>query len=211
MTLSPRLIRAGLVTVNADTGAIGNVMSFQYNPDTLSRTLAPRAAGADGGERTEALRLAGPAVETIKLEAEFDGAPALAGEDGAHPIDPALAALEALVSPSVARLRSTASLAEAGTIEITPSEAPLTLFVWGSSRIMPVRITEFSIAEDAFTPDLQPIRAKVSLGLRVLSVADLPWGHRGSDLFLAYRSARERSAASLAPARLNALGVTSLW
>ena len=60
-----------------------------------------------------------------------------------------------------------------GTLEIVPAEAPLTLFVWSKNRMLPVRITEFSITEEAFDPALNPIRAKVSLGLRVLSVNDL--------------------------------------
>ncbi len=210
MAISPRLVRAGLVTVDADTGAVGRIIPFQYNPDTLSRTLAPRAVGSDGGERSEALRLAGPAVETIKLDAEFDGAPALAGEAGGQAPGPHLAALEALINPSVASLRATATLAGLGTIEIAPAEAPLLLFIWGPSRIMPVRIAEFSVTEDAFTPTLEPFRAKVSLTLRVLSVVDLPSGHRGADLFLAYRTAREAAAGSLAAGRLRDLGVTAL-
>lgn len=210
MAISPRVVRAGLVTVDADTGAVGRIIPFQYNPDTLSRTLAAKAVGSDGGERSEALRLAGPAVETIKLEAEFDGAPALAGEEGAQSPGPWLAALEGLINPSVVSLRATASLAAAGTLEIAPVEAPLLLFVWGAERIMPVRIAEFAISEDAFTPTLEPVRAKASLTLRVLNVADLPSGHRGADLFLAYRAARERVASGLVRGRLGDLGVSSL-
>ena len=64
-------------------------------------------------------------------------------------------------------------------------EAPLTLFVWSRSRIVPVRITDFSITEEAFDPALNPIRAKVSLGMRVLSVDDLGFDHKGGSLFMA--------------------------
>ena len=67
-----------------------------------------------------------------------------------------------------------------------PLEAPLTLFVWSKQRVVPVRVTELSITEEAFDVDLNPIRAKVSLGLRVLSVDDLGFDHRGGTLFMAY-------------------------
>ena len=58
-------------------------------------------------------------------------------------------------------------------------EAPLTLFVWSKSRIVPVRLTEFSVTEEAFDAELNPIRAKVSLGMRVLSVDDLGFDAQG--------------------------------
>jgi hypothetical protein len=210
MTIAPVLVRAGLVTVDPETGAVGRVIAFQYNPDSLSRTIAARAVGSDGGERSEALRLAGPATETIKFDAEFDGTQQLAGEDHAVDANAAVAAIEALINPSVARLRATAALAAAGTLEITPTESALLLFVWGKDRVMPVRIAEFAVSEDAFTPALTPIRIKVSLTLRVLSVADLPAGHRGSDLFLAYRADRERVAGRFRQASLGGLGGVAL-
>ena len=78
-------------------------------------------------------------------------------------------------------------------------EAPLALFVWSKSRIVPVRVTDFSITEEAFDPALNPIRAKVSLGLRVLSVDDLGFAHKGGSLFMAYLQRKERLAAK-APA-----------
>lgn len=209
MANDPRLLRAGLVAVAADSGALGAVIPFQYNPDTLSRTLVPRAMGAEG-DRSEVLRLAGPAAETIKLDAEFDGAPALSGEGGAGDVAARLAALEALVSPPVASLQATQALAQAGTIELVPALAPLLLFVWGTSRIMPVRITEYQVSEEGFTADLAPVRARVSLGLRVLSNADLPAGHRGANLYFAYRAGREAAAARLAPAGLSALGLAGI-
>ena len=72
-----------------------------------------------------------------------------------------------MVYPTSAQLLSNNSLAQSGTLEIVPMEAPLSLFVWSKSRIVPVRVTEFSITEEAFDAALNPIRAKVSLGLRV--------------------------------------------
>ncbi len=118
---------------------------MQFNPDSLERKLAPQAAGAEGaGDRTEALRLKGPAVETWSITAEIDSTDQLdvPAPNGIHP---QLAALEMLVQPPSSRVRANQLLAATGTLEITPIESPLTLFVWGSKRVMPVRITELSI------------------------------------------------------------------
>src|ERR1700677_4367860 len=113
--LSPRLIKGGIVTMDPDTSLVVTVISLQYNPDSLSRSLQIQAmSGGTDGVRVDALRLRGPAVETIKAEA----------------------------------------MASAGALEIIPLEQALTLFVWSASRVIPVRLTEFSIAEEAFDPNL---------------------------------------------------------
>ncbi len=120
---------------------------------------------------------------------------------------PQLAALETIVYPTSGELQSANALAQSGTLEISPAESPLTLFVWSKTRILPVRITEFSITEEAFDAALNPIRAKISLGMRVLSVNDLGFGHKGGSLFMAYLQAKERLA-SLCPRRATAaLGI----
>ena len=208
---SPKLVRGGLVLVDPNTGSILRVITLQYNPDSVSRTLQVQGIG-DQGERSEALRLKGPAVETIKVEAELDAADQLEFPDqnanavqfGLHPH---IAALESLLNPTVAELVSQNTLARSGTLEIAPSEAPLSLFVWSAQRVVAVRVTEFSVTEEAFDPVLNPIRAKVSLGLRVLNVDDLPSGHKGSTIFLGYLQ-RKELLASLAPTPgLGALGI----
>src|SRR5207237_110121 len=99
---------------------------------------------------------------------------------------PQIAALESLVNPSVADLVAQNILAAGGTLEIAPSEAPLALFVWSAQRVVAVRVTELGVTEEAFDPALNPIRAKISLGLRVLNVDDLPPSHKGSTIFLGY-------------------------
>ena len=76
-------------------------------------------------------------------------------------------------------------------------EASLALFVWSKSRIVPVRVTDFSITEEAFDPALNPIRAKVSLGMRVLSVDDLGFQHKGGSLFMSYLQNKEQLAAKV--------------
>ena len=70
----------------------------------------------------------------------------------------------------------------------------MTLFVWGPSRVVPVRLTDFSVTEEAHDTNLNPIRARVSLGLRVLSYNDLSVTHPGHKLFLAHQVAKEAMA-----------------
>jgi hypothetical protein len=205
----PRLVKGGLVLVDPDSAEVRVTIALQYNPETLSRTLQVQAVG-EAGERSEALRLKGPPVETFKLDAEIDAADQLETGDaiaGAHGIQPQLAALETIVYPASATLQANDALARAGTLEIAPMQAPLTLFVWSRNRIVPVRVSDFSITEEAFDVALNPIRAKVSLGLRVLSVADLGFDHRGGSLFLAYQQQKERLAGLAAGGSLEALGI----
>ena len=71
---SPKLLRGGLVQLDPGTSAIIDVIVFQYNPDTVTRTLQPRAMTGEPGDRLEVLRLTGPPHETIKLDAELDAA-----------------------------------------------------------------------------------------------------------------------------------------
>ncbi len=208
---SPKLIRGGVVLVDPAAGSILRVITLQYNPDSVSRTLQVQGIG-DQGERSEALRLKGPAVETIKVEAELDAADQLEFPDqnantvqfGLHP---QIAALESLLNPTVAALVAQNILAQAGTLEIAPAEAPLALFVWSAQRVVPVRVTEFSVTEEAFDPLLNPVRAKVSLGLRVLNVDDLPAGHKGTTIFLGYLQRKELLASLAQGPGIAALGI----
>jgi len=200
--------------MDQDTSAVIRVIVLQYNPDTLSRTLQVQGVGAQG-DRSEALRLKGPAVETIKVDAEIDATDQLEQADQ-NPdalqfgILPQLAALETIVYPSVSQLQSNQSLAQAGTLEIIPMETPLVLFVWTRNRVLPVRITDFSITEEAFDPSLNPIRAKVSLGLRVLSVDDLPSDHKGTGLFMAYLQQKEALRSKSPAGWLSGLGIEEI-
>jgi len=210
---SPRLLKGGLVVIDPETGAIQRVIALQYNPDTLSRTLQPRSAAGEAGDRSDALRLKGPAVETVKLEAEIDAADLMergdsdVAEVGIHPH---LAVLEALVSPSSAQLNELNRLGRSGTLEIAPMMSPLTLLVWSRNRVTPVRITDLSITEEAFDPNLNPIRAKVSLGLRVLTVDDLGFDTKAGNIFMAYLRNKEQLAARHKAGGLGALGLSGL-
>jgi hypothetical protein len=211
---SPQVVKGGIVLIDPGTSAVLRVIVLQYNSDTLNRTLQIQSVGGEGGDRLEALRLKGPPVETFKLDAEIDAADQLEFPDQnattvQHGVAPLLAALETIVYPTTAQLQSANGLAGAGTFEIAPAEASLSLFVWSKSRVLPVRITEFSIAEEAFDVRLNPIRAKVSLGLRVLSVNDLPFSHKGASLYLAYQQQKERLA-GMTQGSLSTLGIAGI-
>jgi hypothetical protein len=216
LPIAPRLIRGGIVTMDPDTSIVLGVIALQYNPDTLTRSLQIQAVpGGTDGVRVDALRLRGPAIETIKLEAELDATDQLefptqypvTAQYGLHP---QLAQLEMLVNPTVETLLSDDAMASSGSLEIIPLEQPLTLFVWSSSRVVPVRLTEISITEEAFDPNLNPIRAKISLGMRVLSVDDLGFDNPGGRMFMSYLTNKEALAAQATTASLTTLGLGGL-
>jgi hypothetical protein len=71
---------------------------------------------------------------------------------------------------------------------------PFTLFIWGLKRVVPVRVTDLTITEEAFDPQLNPIRAKASLSLRVLTYDDFPLLHPGYGVFLAHQVVKETMA-----------------
>jgi hypothetical protein len=214
--ISPRLVRAGIVTMDPDTSVVQSIIAMQYNPDSLSRTLQIQATpGGQDGVRVDALRLRGPAIETIKLEAELDAVDQLEFPNQNQAavqfgLQPQLAQLEMLVNPTVETLVADNIMANAGTLEIIPLEQPLTLFVWSKSRVVPVRLTDFSITEEAFDTNLNPIRAKVSLGLRVLNVDDLGFDHPGGQIFMAYLSSKELLASQVANVAISVLGLGGL-
>lgn len=209
---APKVLRGALVGIDP-LDPVASIIVFQYNPDSLQRTLQPQMSGSGGesSDRSEALRLKGPPIETIKVDIDIDATDQLAGGDpkaAMMGIYPQLSALEMLVYPKSALVIANTVLLAAGTIEVIPPAAPLTIFVWGPKRSLPVKITEFTITEEAHDPNLNPIRAKVSLGLRVLSYADLPLSNVGYGLFLAHQVAKEAMAVLASVNGLSDLGTS---
>src|SRR5262249_45430220 len=150
---SPRLLKGAIIGLDP-LNPVAGVIVFQYNPDSLTRRLEARATGGgDNSDRSEALRVTGAPKETITLSVEIDAPDQLeqgnpvAAVSGIHPT---LAALEILLYPKSALTIANTVLAQAGILEIIPAEAPLTLFFWGPARVLPVRITSFSVTEEAF-------------------------------------------------------------
>lgn len=196
---SPNHAKGYLKLMDPNTGSIPRTITLQINPSQLTRSLQVQGAGGEGGDRSEALRLTGPPVETIQLEAELDATDQLEfPQQNENTVEYGLlrelAALESLVYPDSTLLRVNNLLAEFGMLEILPVETPLTLFGWGKNREMPVRLKEISITEQLFDQQLNPIRATVTLGMQILSVNDLPFNHRGSSLYLQHHQLIERLA-----------------
>ncbi len=194
--ISPRLQKGAIISVQPDTGIPLGVISLQYNPESITRSLRPQSIG-DEPDRTEILRLKGPPIETIKCTVEIDATDQLAAGDPTalnFGIQPQLAKLELLVYPSSVELIANEVLSLLGTIEILPMESPLTLFAWSKTRITPVRITDLEVTEEMFDPQLNPIHAKVSLGMRVLSVSDVTFLSPAGALYMVYQIEKEALA-----------------
>ena len=194
--ISPILLKGAIISLDPSIGIPLGMIRFQYNPDEVTRSLKPQSV-SDEPDRTEIFRLKGPPVETIKCTVEIDATDQLASGDPItlnFGIQPQLAALELLVYPSSAVLIANEVLSFLGTIEILPMESALTLFVWSKTRITPVRITDLDITEEAFDPQLNPIRAKVSLGMRVLNVNDVGFLTPAGALYMVYQVQKEALA-----------------
>ena len=208
----PRPVKSGIVIMDPDTGVVKRVIGLQYNPDSLKRGFQIQGSNTDSGDHLEALRLKGPPVETISIEAELDAADQLEMSEnkgqliktGLHE---QLAALETMIYPGSDQVIQNHSMASSGTIEVIPLTAPLTVFVWSKNRVLPVRITEFSITEEAFNTNLNPIRAKVSIGMRVLSVNDVPINSKAGNLYMSYFKGKERFASKAKNPSLDSFGI----
>ncbi len=199
---SPRLQKGALIGLDP-VNPLASIIIFQYNPETITRTLRARtvsgAGGGGGGQAVpgEAMRLSGPPEESIQLQVVLDATDQMEKADlitaqlGIHP---QLASLEMLLYPKSALVIANEVLMQAGVIEVIPPEAPLAILVWGVKRVLPVRLSGFTITEEMFDPNLNPIHAKVSLDLNVLSYRDLGLLSPGGGLFMAHQLIKEGMA-----------------
>ncbi len=174
---------------------VSSVVVFQYNPETVTRTLAP--SSPSGESREDVLRLAGPPKESISLTVRLNAADQLETQDStvtSMGLYPQLSALEMLLYPKSALVLTNAILAAIGTIELLPTEGPFTLLIWGAKRVVPVRLTSFSITEKQWDPNLNPTQADVELGMDVLTYNDFQLLHPGWALFMAHQVVKEAMA-----------------
>lgn len=193
---SPQVQKGAIVGLDP-FNPLASIIVFQYNPDTLTRTIRPRQGSGAGGQRQAAgdvLRLQGPPTETISLDIELDATDQL--EDGTGTaasmgVYPALSALEMLLYPKSIQVIANGVLAAVGLIEVLPTEAPLTLLVWGIQRVVPVKIDSLTITEQFFDPSLNPIRAKASVSMTVLSYHDFGLLSVGGGIFMAHQIIKE--------------------
>jgi hypothetical protein len=192
----PRLLKGAIVAISDDSPQPRTVM-LQYNPEAVKRSLQAQTAGGDQGQRSQIVRFIGAPVETFDLEVSIDVIDQLEqGNNNAvkNGIYPQLALLETLIYPPSAQVKQNDALLASGTLEIAPVAAPLTLFVWGPNRVLPVSLSTLSISEELFDTTLNPIRATVSLNMRALSYSDLNVNTRGYNLFMVYQQGKEAMA-----------------
>ena len=176
---SPRLVRGALVQLAEDViGVVPNIIPFQYNPETLTRKMTPwNPFEVDQTGRGQIAPTSQPfdPKEAISLEIHFDAADQLEDGDpiaGTIGIADRIAAIEKLLFPSQGLigdlLNAAAALVGAAQPPKRPT-VPVSLLVWGPGRILPVRVTDYSIDESTFLPSLHPLTAKISLALEVLT------------------------------------------
>src|SRR5215204_2885632 len=179
------LMRGALIEYGSDfMGPIPNVVIFQFNPETLTRTVQIPSRPTSGAAR-ETTQAGEPAVEKITLKASFSAADefgdnkALARMFG---VGTRLAALEKMVYPSNDLLGAIGAAigAAAGALgiggaagateprQVIPRESyPRILFIWGVYRVLPVVLESMSITEQQYDFLLNPVQAEVSITLAV--------------------------------------------
>ena len=218
-TRSPKLLKGALIQFSAPMLIpVPNIIVFQYNPETMTRTLTPwkpieRTHKYDDagnitstedltGQQKNALSQPYDPEETFSLVLELDAADALEHPD-THPVAvltgvaDRIAAIEMLcyppggsalggllnVSVSVSIGSGGLNVSAGASSDIVPRPSvPIVLFFWGPGRIVPVRITSLSIDEQQYSPMLYPLRAKATIGLKVLDEKQLldPAGDPGT-------------------------------
>ena len=175
---SPLTLKGALVVFGAPIPVPTNLIVFQFNPDSMSRTYRQSTPTGEDAERRRSggTRRARPPVESFSISVELDAADQLETENpvtGLFGVHPALAALELLLFPDSTIVILNKVLSAAGMSMIAQPKTPVVLLVWGVTRIVPVRVTSVSVTEQAYDQALNPIRAKVDLGLQALTEAEL--------------------------------------
>jgi hypothetical protein len=197
--LSPRLLKGAIVAIDLATSQ-QTTIAFQYNPETVTRTLTPSQATEpeQPGKRAIALRYSGAPKESFSLEVRLDASDALESGDATAKnlgVYPQLFALEVLVYPSSQQVVDHDRLLKQGKMEVASGyDAPLTLLVWGPQRVLPVQLTSMTVTETIFDTQLNPIQATLKLDMHALTYSDLDPSHKGYSLFLAYQKSKERQA-----------------
>jgi hypothetical protein len=152
---SPAILKGAFVHYDGSAQS-PKLIIFSYNPETLTRTILPNPATTGSSQPNP---VEGAPLETITFTLMLDATDALeqanaqAASTGVYPM---LSALELLMYPA------------------QPSAKLVTLFIWGPSRILPVRITALNIVESVFGPNLSPYQAAVQVTLTVAQADDVP-------------------------------------
>ena len=195
----------GALVIQDPDNPVPKVIKFQYNPESLSRSFSPsKSASAGAGENdiSETFRITNPPTESLSMDIEVDATDKLEfphknPNTVSMGINPELAALESLLYPKSYNITSNSILANLGILEIIPPEGPTIFLIWGSNRVLPVSITDLKINEEAYDSNLNPIRASVSLSLKVLNYTDLPKGHSAYSVYETHHKKLEKMASLL--------------
>jgi hypothetical protein len=198
---TPRLTKGAFVVFSEPfVWHVPNIIFFQYNPETLEQSIEISENDETFGQNGQHKKgnpnaVAGePRERFFNLKLEIDATDQLEDPLPFHPdtlafgIGPQLAALELLMYPLPDQLLSNFfSFGAAKKVaerkvpgkkvpetekKVPESTVPFVLFVWGPSRLLPVRLTSLSIAEEAFDQLLNPIRATVTVSMEVLTEQD---------------------------------------
>jgi hypothetical protein len=189
---SPQVTKAALISMGAGQ-AVPRLIVLQYNPEQLSRSLTPQYERV-GDTPTGTELLAGPPQETLALQARISAVDqlatgsAIAAEFGIHP---QLATLEMMLFPGSAAILAKVAQMTLGVLEVIPPETPLTLFVWGTRRVLPVRMTQYHVMETLYDPKLNPIDAAVDISLDVLTYQAFTPTQAGFFVYMANLAQRE--------------------
>ena len=171
-----RLAKGALVQINEQTGfPIPNIIPFQYNPATVSRSFQlakPDPADDTGRGLTAPTAQPFDPEESFSLTLELDATDELAEEKPlavAFGVSARIASIEGLVYAGEGPLGEAAAAVAAAIGLNTPRRTvPIVFFVFGPGRIIPVRIQTLTIEEELFDPNLFPIQAKVNISMRML-------------------------------------------
>ena len=185
--LSPRLLKGALVELTQPfLGPVPNVVVFQYNPESITRTVSPWAppdpeekSASDAPKAPPGDAAPGEPGESFTLDLQLDASDHL--EDPLrypttqiHGVADRIAAIESLAYPMEEGDLSESFASFFGASDAVPrGKVPTVLFIWGPGRILPVRLDSLSVEEQAYLPTLYPVRAKVSVGLKVLTPEEL--------------------------------------
>jgi hypothetical protein len=190
--MSGFFLRGALVEYSGDfLGPIPNLVVFQFNPEEIARTINIPEITTDQAcqaNQTEANQSCSPPTESLTITAKFSAADDL-GKGGAvsaiprvFGIGPQIAALEKMVYPAgpltgligqaIDAIGSAIGGDEGGGERPVPRQTiPRILFIWGVTRVLPVRIKSMSITEQKFDAFLNPVQVEVQIGLEVLSLS----------------------------------------
>lgn len=191
----PANLPKGAIVAVSGSGAKRSI-AFQYNPETLRRTIEPNTVGGRPGSRSRAVRFAGAPTETITIDCRFSAIDAIAQGDVGQGIAPQLAALAILLYPDSADVQKAQAQLDQGSIEVVPALADQLLFVWGDARVIPVQLMSASIVEELYDSDLVPVLASVTLTLRAMSYSDVDKSNPSFTDFLVYQKGLEALAAA---------------